>query len=70
MSTFQNRAARINDTESDEEIYEQELQELEEDITIPRRRIIKDRQNPLDSMSDRDFRYLNFSNKLLHLNWE
>jgi hypothetical protein len=57
MSTFQNRAARINDTESDEDVYEQELQDLEQDITIPCGRIIKDRQNLLDSMSDRDFRY-------------
>ena len=56
MSTLRNRSERINDDDTEEDDYEEELEELEQDLVIQRRTTIKDRQNPLDSLSDRNFR--------------
>ena len=47
MSTLTKRFHRLD---GDEE----ELQQLEDDLVVPRRRIIKDCDNPIDSLTDKE----------------
>ena len=56
MSTLTERFHRLDDDDEDDDSdYEEELQQLEDDLVVPRRRIIKDRDNPLDSLTDKEF---------------
>jgi hypothetical protein len=55
MSTFRDRSERLIDEDDDNSDYEEELQQLEDDLVVPRRRTIKDRDNPLVSLNDKEF---------------
>ncbi len=54
MSTFRELSERFDDEEEDND-YEEDLQQLEADLIVPRRRTIKDRNNPLVSLTDKEF---------------
>ena len=55
MSTLTERFHRLDDDDEDDDSdYEEELQQLEDDLVVPRRRIIKDCDNPIDSLTDKE----------------